>query len=303
MTLEQEIINWLIEQNVNLQIQDVAGRKALIASAGVAELENAIEFNGATRVFCGNLLECLWNYGQLADGGDPLIALLEAAKRLVGHGNKPNCAALIEKARGAERRRAFNPAAARDIPLQRPARATHFTDRTQELARLLADAQPGRVVTLCGPGGFGGQRAFADAAWQIEPARFPDGIIFHSFYGQPSLNVALEHIARSFGVDPQPSPASAALRALAGKRALLLLDGTEDAENLATILDIRGECGVIVTSRNRRDAAAERQDVTPLPTGEAVSLLIACGGVDLFGAEFGDFPRNRQQGRGKGDAE
>ena len=70
MTLEQEIINWLIEQSVNLQIQDVAGRKALIASAGVAELENAIEFNGATRVFCGNLLECLWNYGQLADGGD-----------------------------------------------------------------------------------------------------------------------------------------------------------------------------------------------------------------------------------------
>ena len=130
MTLEQEIINWLIEQSVNLQIQDVAGRKALIASAGVAELENAIEFNGATRVFCGNLLECLWNYGQLADGGDPLIALLEAAKRLVGHGNKPNCAALIEKARGAERRRAFNPAEARDIPLQRPARATHFTDRT-----------------------------------------------------------------------------------------------------------------------------------------------------------------------------
>jgi len=33
------------------------------------------------------------------------------------------------------------------IPLQRPPRAPHFTDRKRELARLLADLHPGRVVT------------------------------------------------------------------------------------------------------------------------------------------------------------
>ena len=40
-------------------------------------------------------------------------------------------------------------------PLQRPPRATHFTGREADLARLLADLQPGRVVTLVGPGGVG----------------------------------------------------------------------------------------------------------------------------------------------------
>ena len=39
------------------------------------------------------------------------------------------------------------------VPWQRPPRAVHFTNREQELAQLLADLRPGRVVTLCGPGG------------------------------------------------------------------------------------------------------------------------------------------------------
>ena len=43
----------------------------------------------------------------------------------------------------------------RATPLQRPPRAKHFTGRERELAQLLDDLQPGRVVTLCGPGGIG----------------------------------------------------------------------------------------------------------------------------------------------------
>lgn len=163
----------------------------------------------------------------------------------------------------------------RPIPIQRPPRAMHFTDRKQELAHLLQEVQPGHVVTLCGPGGIGKSALAAEVVWQVEPDRFPDGVIFHSFYGQPDPNLALEHIARSFGVDPQPTPASAALQALAGKCALLMLDGTEETTNLAAILDIRGECGVIITSRKRQDALTAPQDVLPLPTSEAVKLLSA----------------------------
>ena len=51
-------------------------------------------------------------------------------------------------------------------------------------------------------------------AKQILPERFPDGVIFHSFYGQPDVNLALEHIATSFGVEPKPSPAIAAQHVL-----------------------------------------------------------------------------------------
>ena len=51
-------------------------------------------------------------------------------------------------------------------PLQRPARATHFTGREAELAQLLDDLQPGRVVTLTGPGGIGKSALAAEAGRQ-----------------------------------------------------------------------------------------------------------------------------------------
>ena len=164
------------------------------------------------------------------------------------------------------------------IPLQRPPRAEHFTDRTQELQRLLDDLRPGQVATLCGPGGIGKTALAAEAIWKLAPEneppeRFPDGILFHSFYGQPDPGLALEHIVTSFGTEPKPSPATAALQVLAGKHALLILDGAEDAADLQAVLDVRGGCGVLVTSRTRKDAVAECQDIEPLELKDAVALL------------------------------
>jgi tetratricopeptide (TPR) repeat protein len=164
------------------------------------------------------------------------------------------------------------------IPLQRPPRAPHFTDRQRELAQLLADLQPGRVVTLCGPGGIGKTALAAEAIWTLAPEneppeRFPDGIIFHTFYGKPDPALALEHIALSYGEEPRPTPVEAALRALSGKQALLILDGTENAYDLRAVLDIRGNCGALVTSRARGDAVAERQDLAPLDADDAINLL------------------------------
>ena len=47
------------------------------------------------------------------------------------------------------------PSSPAPLPLERPARATHFTGREDELAQLLDELQPDRVVTLTGPGGIG----------------------------------------------------------------------------------------------------------------------------------------------------
>jgi hypothetical protein len=169
------------------------------------------------------------------------------------------------------------------IPLQRPPRAEHFTDREQDLQRLLDDLRPGHVATLCGPGGIGKTALAAEAVWTLAPEkeppeRFPDGILFHSFYGQPDPALAMEHIVTSFGAEPRPTPATAALQVLAGKQALLILDGTEEAKDLRKVLNVRGGCGVLVTSRARRDALAERQDVEPLEANDAVDLLRRWGG-------------------------
>jgi tetratricopeptide (TPR) repeat protein len=165
------------------------------------------------------------------------------------------------------------------VPLQRPPRAAHFTGRRDELERLIASLQPGQVVTLCGPGGIGKSALAAEAVWALPPGRFPDGIITHSFYNQPQADVALEHVARSLGQEPRPSPHEAALRALAGRCVLLYLDGTEDADDLPAVLAVRGGCGVLVTSRSRGDAVSGREDLGPLPPPQAVALLRAWGGA------------------------
>jgi hypothetical protein len=41
------------------------------------------------------------------------------------------------------------------IPLDKPPRPENFVGREEDLISLLNDLQPGRVVTLCGPGGMG----------------------------------------------------------------------------------------------------------------------------------------------------
>ncbi len=168
------------------------------------------------------------------------------------------------------------------IPFQRPTPAEHFTGRKAELAQLLNDLQPGRVVTLCGPGGMGKSALAAEAIQRLTlentpPKHFPDGIIWHNFHSQPQVDIALAHIATSLGIDPRPSPLTAAQQALAGRRVLLLLDGTENADRLPDILRIVDMCGVLVTSRKRQDAKAQRQDIEPLETGEAIELLQAWG--------------------------
>jgi hypothetical protein len=65
---------------------------------------------------------------------------------------------------------------------------------------------------------------------------------------------------------------------LAGRKALLYLDGAENADDLSSILDVCGGCGVLITSRRRRDALSMRRDVRPLPLDDAVVLLRAWGG-------------------------
>ena len=76
-------------------------------------------------------------------------------------------------------------------------------------------------------------------------------------------------------MEPQPSPGVAAQMALAGKQALLILDSAEEADDLRPIHNIRGDCGVLVTSRRRQDALSLRQDVPPLDDEAASELLQA----------------------------
>ncbi len=166
------------------------------------------------------------------------------------------------------------------IPLQLPLQVDHFTGREKELKKLLKDLQPGKRITLCGPGGIGKSALASQAIWALaldnkSSTRFPDGIIWHDFYKEPQSIKALESIAISFKEDPRPSPIKAAQRALSGKQALILLDGAEDADDLPLILNLLGNCCALVTTRKKQDAGAQRDDMKSLSTNEAVKLFQA----------------------------
>jgi tetratricopeptide (TPR) repeat protein len=168
------------------------------------------------------------------------------------------------------------------LPFQRPPQVPHFTGREAELASLIKELKPGRAVTICGPGGMGKTALAAEAIWQLAlgsepPQRFPDGIIFHTFYHRPQAALALEAIARAYGEDPRHSPLDAAKKALAGRRALIVLDGAEACDDLPTVLSVTGGSGVLITTRHRGDAPEDLCDLSPLPEDKAIELLQAWG--------------------------
>ncbi|MCB0045101.1 MAG: tetratricopeptide repeat protein, partial [Caldilineaceae bacterium] len=163
-------------------------------------------------------------------------------------------------------------------PVDLPPSVAYFTGRTDRLADLMNGLQPGRAITLCGAGGMGKSALASRAVRQLAEAnelvrRFPDGLLFHSFYLEPRAEQAFQYIATTYGEEEQGGARAAARRALSGRTALLILDGTEDADDLRAVLEIAGGCGVLITTRDRGDAPGALIDLDPLPPAEAVTLL------------------------------
>jgi len=163
-------------------------------------------------------------------------------------------------------------------PLQRPLRPPHFVGREIEIEEVIQNLRSGRVLTLCGPGGVGKSAIAAEVIWRLteenRPLRqFPDGIIWHDFYYDQRVDIVLENIARSFSVEPLPTPLEAAKRILSQNICLLLLDGAEAADNLHLLLSLVNDCGVLITSRSHTDAIHKTLKIKPLKDDDAAKLL------------------------------
>jgi hypothetical protein len=161
-------------------------------------------------------------------------------------------------------------------PRQLPYLDDCFLGRDTELAELVKQLQPGKVTAVCGPGGMGKSALAAQAVHKLEELdepRFPDGIIFHSFYGKPETEQALKSVCDAFQVEAKAGLASTVRQILSGKKALLILDGTEEADDLKAVLALRSSCGVLITSRKRDDALGFRLDLTPLEKKPAMEVL------------------------------
>ncbi len=179
----------------------------------------------------------------------------------------------------------YYPRTPQGIPLQRPKQADHLVGREKLLRDILVSLQPGKVVTLCGPGGIGKTALASRIAWELSPdskppTLFPDGLLFYSFYGRKDVNLAFEHLVRSYSDDAQDKSPEAVCRLLVNKQALIILDGAEEVDDLPAVLRCCGGCGVLITSRKRSDAPDslfEVKRLDELPAEEAFRLY---SGID-----------------------
>ena len=167
------------------------------------------------------------------------------------------------------------------IPRQLPYLDTCFLGRDKELAKLVKQLYPGKVAAVCGPGGMGKSALAAQAVHKLEKDRFPDGIVFHSFYHQSSTDMALQTICQAFQVEAKAGLTAAVQAVLGGKKALLILDGAEEADDLKAVLDLRSTCGVLITSRKRSDALTDRDrlDLKPLENKPATGVFCEYSGA------------------------
>lgn len=138
-------------------------------------------------------------------------------------------------------------------------------------------------MAVCGPGGMGKTALAAQAVdklYKLEPDRFPDGIVSHTFYHQPQTDMALQSIAKTFDIKPEPTLEAAVRIALAGKKILLFLDGTEEADDLKAVRDdLRSSTwSVLITSRKRTDAQKLRLDLKPLENKVAEDVFCEYSG-------------------------
>jgi tetratricopeptide (TPR) repeat protein len=85
--------------------------------------------------------------------------------------------------------------------------------------------------------------------------------------------MALQTICNAFQVEAKAGLASTVRQVLAGRKALLILDGAEEADDLPAVLALRSTCGVLITSRKRADAQGFRLDLKPLEEQPAAAVF------------------------------
>jgi DNA-binding SARP family transcriptional activator len=184
------------------------------------------------------------------------------------------------------------------VPLrQLPAPLPDFTGRRADTVALLARLSAARqVVVLRGMAGQG-TTALAVHAAQLAVPSFPDGQIWVELGGctdprDPQdvlaqlIVWALGHPARSL---PPAGPEREALyrSLLAGRRVLVVADGSTSADQVRPLLPgTAGSCVLVTTRARLRLDGAAVQELAGLGSADAVELLAATAGRDRVEADL-----------------
>jgi tetratricopeptide (TPR) repeat protein len=205
-------------------------------------------------------------------------------------------------------------------PLWLPPVPEGFVGRNDEINGLLSRLAPASIITLVAPPGFGKSALayklihLAAKDEHLMTNLFPDGILWHNFYRDSSANNAILGFVRAYGEDLRDYPHVAAKSVLSKRCALILLDGTEDADDLPYLLEVCSTCGIIVTTTNQAQSGLQLYKVNHLSKKDSEevlrnwagncridndamkTILTAIGGVALFLKIAGSFLSRNPEG-------
>ncbi len=166
---------------------------------------------------------------------------------------------------------------------------TPLVGRTEELAALVEDLQPGvrRLATVTGLGGIGKTRLALATADRLAPA-YDGRLRFVRLAPGSDPARLVDAVASALGTAP-----SAIAAGVAGRPTLVVLDAFEHvlpaAGSLGDLLGRAPELQTLVTSRERLRVAGERElALGPLPSEAAAALFLAR--VHDFNPELPDDP-------------
>ena len=284
---------------VELDRNDLALRRGRHASLLSGLLENAAQHPLDERL-AGQLMLTLYRCGRQADALAQYQQLRLRLAEDLGVDPSPQIQQLYQQILEADPGLAAaqaGVAAPHHLPQQLPADVHAFSGRRTELAVLdhllrssRESARPGPVVISVVSGTAGVGKTALAVHWAHRVAdQFPDGQLYVNLRGyDPEESVdaaeALGGFLHALGVAPTAVPATLEERgaryrsALAGRRVLVVLDNTGDAEQVRPLLPGSATCFVLVTSRDSLAGlialhGARRVDLDLLPVEDALALL------------------------------
>ncbi|MGK5543563.1 BTAD domain-containing putative transcriptional regulator [Streptomyces sp. URMC 127] len=184
-------------------------------------------------------------------------------------------------------------------PAQLPQDTADFTGRNEEVDRLCAALEKGRIVALSSISGMGGigKTALAVRVAHRMRHRFPDGQLYADLRGtdpRPAEPMeVLGRFLRVLGVRAGHLPALPGERAalyrsmLATRQVLILLDNARDLAQVRDLLPGAPGSAVLLTSRSRLAGltGATLVDLRPMARPEALELLTRIAGGPRVSAE------------------
>lgn len=274
MTLPTKLHSKVVEFLTSLpNIHSSEARRALILTAGLdANLQKQLNFDKPPTSFFPLLITMLLDYGKLEDGRYALIAVLEAAKALVGQDRQEHCETIIEELRPLLRtipdklNSPYQPPIIPSKPGSAPPLPSLIIGREDALSVLKArlgitsSTESGGAVQVLtairGWPGVGKTTVAAQLAHDIDVAnKFPDGILWVSLGPAPNLLSELATWGRALGTEDilqakTLEEARTQLTALLRhKRMLLIVDDVWEPEHAVPFQVGGSGCAMLITTR------------------------------------------------------